>query len=137
LSDFRGKLVYIDLWATWCGPCLDEQPGWEKLVTEYKDQPVVFLGVSIDNTRTPWEKMVTERNLSGIQVWVKDNFKSAIMQHFLVGGIPRYILLDAEGKILLKNAPKPSGEIENELKKAFSLITTSSVSTVMTEEMSI
>ncbi|MDN4163930.1 TlpA disulfide reductase family protein [Cytophagales bacterium LB-30] len=111
LSDFAGKLVYIDLWATWCGPCIAEQPHWEKLFEEMKGSPVVFLGVSIDDSRTPWEKMLENRKIGGTQVWMPGGWNAEIMNFFVVEGIPRYILLDEEGKIIKNNAPRPSGNI--------------------------
>jgi thiol-disulfide isomerase/thioredoxin len=111
LSDFKGNLVYIDLWATWCGPCLREQPFMEKLIEEYEGKPISFLAISIDNSPEPWKKMVPERELSGTHVYAEDAWNSGIIKHFVVEGIPRYILLDPEGKIIDRNAPRPSGNI--------------------------
>lgn len=116
LSDFEGKLVYVDLWATWCGPCIAEQPHWEKLVEEMKETPIVFLGVSIDDTTAPWEKMLEARKLGGTQVWAKGAWTAEIMSHFAVEGIPQYILIDADRKIITRNAPRPSGKISELLK---------------------
>ena len=121
LSDLQGKLVYIDLWATWCGPCIAEQPSMELLVERFEDSPVAFLAVSIDNTKEPWIKMVNDRKLAGTHVYAENNWQSEIMQHFVVEGIPKYILLDTEGKIIIQDAPRPSGSIgeliESELAK--------------------
>ena len=111
LSEFKGNLVYVDLWATWCGPCLREQPFMEKLIEEYDDAPVVFLAISIDNTQTPWKKMLEDRELGGTHVFAENNWSADIMKHFVVEGIPRYLLLDQEGKIIDANAPRPSGNI--------------------------
>lgn len=116
LSDFAGKLVYIDLWATWCGPCIAEQPHWETLLEEMNGSPVVFLGVSIDDSREPWERMLENRKLGGTQVWMPGGWGAEIMSFFVVEGIPRYVLLDAEGKIIKNNAPRPSGNIAELLK---------------------
>lgn len=121
LSNLQGKLVYIDLWATWCGPCIAEQPSMEILVERFEDSPVAFLAVSIDNTKEPWIKMVNDRKLAGTHVYAQNNWQSEIMQHFVVEGIPKYILLDTEGKIIIQDAPRPSGSIgeliESELAK--------------------
>ena len=60
LSDFKGQVVYIDLWATWCGPCIKEMPNFKKLKEKYKGQNIAFLGVSFDENLAAWKKMVSE-----------------------------------------------------------------------------
>ncbi|SMD44464.1 protein of unknown function [Aquiflexum balticum DSM 16537] len=117
LSDLRGNLVYIDIWATWCGPCIAEHPHWEKMREEYKDQPVEFLTVSIDDTREPWEKMVKAKNMEGLQWFAENAWKSDLAQHFMVNGIPRFLLLDEEGKVIDPSADRPSGKIRETLDK--------------------
>lgn len=117
LSDLNGKLVYIDVWATWCGPCLAEHPYWEELVEEYQDKEVHFLAISIDAKREPWEKMVEEKELSGIQWFAGVGWEAEFATHMRVRGIPRFILLDREGKILDVSAARPSGTIRKTLDK--------------------
>ncbi|WP_373497504.1 TlpA family protein disulfide reductase [Aquiflexum sp.] len=117
LSDLRGNLVYIDIWATWCGPCIAEHPHWDKMKEEYKDQPVEFLTVSIDDTREPWEKMVKAKNMEGLQWFAENAWKSDLTQHFMVNAIPRFLLLDREGKIIDPSADRPSGKIRESLDK--------------------
>ena len=111
LSDLRGNLVYIDIWATWCGPCIAEHPHWDKLREEYKDKAVSFLAVSVDTNKEAWEKMVKAKNMEGLHWFAADAFKSGITRHFMVNGIPRFILLDLDGKIIDPSADKPSGDI--------------------------
>ncbi|MCL6261421.1 TlpA family protein disulfide reductase [Aquiflexum sp. TKW24L] len=117
LSDLKGKLVYIDIWATWCGPCIAEHPQWDKVKEEYKDKPVVFLTVSIDNTREPWEKMVKNKKMEGLQWFAANAWQSELTQFFMVNSIPRFILLDKEGKIIDPSAERPSGKIREVLDK--------------------
>ena len=64
LQDLSGKLIYIDVWATWCGPCLKEMPSLKKLVKEYKGKNVEFVSISIDHKKDyeKWRKMVPEKN---------------------------------------------------------------------------
>jgi thiol-disulfide isomerase/thioredoxin len=111
LSELRGTLVYIDIWATWCGPCIGQHPYWDKLREEYKDKPISFLTISIDYKRELWEKMVTAKNMEGLQWFATGDFKSELATHFMVDGIPRFILLDREGKIIDPSADRPSGDI--------------------------
>lgn len=120
LSDFRGELVYIDIWATWCGPCIQEHPHWDALKADYSDQPVAFLTVSVDDRPEPWIKMVKDKGMDGHQLYTENAWKSDIAKHFLVNSIPRFILLDEEGKVIDPAADRPSGNIRETLDKHLS-----------------
>jgi len=111
LSELRGNLVYIDIWATWCGPCIAEHPHWDKLREEYKDKAVSFLTISVDAKKEAWEKMVIAKNMEGLQWFAPGDFKSELATHFKARAIPRFILLDREGKIIDPSADRPSGDI--------------------------
>ncbi|MFD2036125.1 TlpA family protein disulfide reductase [Belliella marina] len=117
LSDLKGQLVYIDIWATWCGPCIAEHPHWDKMKEEYKDKKVAFLTVSIDDNKEPWEKMVKAKNMEGLQWFAENAWKSDLAQHFMVNAIPRFLLLDEEGKVIDPSADRPSGKIRETLEK--------------------
>lgn len=115
LDDFKGKLVYIDVWATWCGPCIGEHPSMEKLQTRFEGKDVVFVAVSIDSTPEPWSKMVADKNLGGVHLYAPGAWNSTIIKNYMIGGIPRFILIDREGKIIDPNASRPSGDIGDQL----------------------
>ncbi|MCH7399168.1 TlpA family protein disulfide reductase [Belliella sp. DSM 107340] len=117
LSDLKGNLVYIDIWATWCGPCIAEHPHWDKMKEEYKDKDISFLTVSIDDSKEPWEKMVKAKNMEGLQWFTENAWRSEIAQHFMVNAIPRFLLLDKEGKVLDPSADRPSGKIRETVDK--------------------
>lgn len=106
LADFRGKYVYIDVWATWCGPCRQEIPYLKKLDEDYKDAQIVFLSLSVDQDKAKWEKMVKEQSMSGVQLHLGQN--SSFQQAYKIEGIPHFILLDREGKIIDKKMSRPS-----------------------------
>ncbi len=109
LRDFKGKYVYIDVWATWCGPCLRQLPHLEKLEDKYMDNySIVFASISIDKNKKAWEKMVTEKKMKGVQLLADDAWDSGICKDYLIEGIPRFILVDPEGKIMNAKAPRPS-----------------------------
>ena len=110
LSDLKGKVVYIDIWATWCGPCLGEMPHAKKIKDHYKDSnDIVFLYISVDENKEKWLKYLEEHpDFKGMQVNDSGNFNSNITKAFMVRGIPRYIIIDREGKIFSTDAQRPS-----------------------------
>ncbi|MFT5640928.1 MAG: thiol-disulfide isomerase/thioredoxin [Cyclobacteriaceae bacterium] len=117
LSDFAGKLVYIDVWATWCGPCIEEQPAMKKLQENFKDEDILFLSISIDKSPEPWIKMIEKKSLGGIHLYAPGASKATIMQDYGINGIPRFILIDKEGKIIDADASRPSGNIAETIEK--------------------
>jgi thiol-disulfide isomerase/thioredoxin len=111
LSDFKGKIVVIDTWATWCGPCIDQRPSMLKLVKKYKDsQTVIFLMVSVDKSFDRWKKYVTRTNENqyGIEVNIPDGMNTEFGDKYLIKAIPKYILIDKDGIIIDSNLPEPS-----------------------------
>ncbi|MEP5339163.1 MAG: TlpA disulfide reductase family protein [Algibacter sp.] len=110
LEDLRGKYVYIDIWATWCVPCLREVPFLEKVEKEFHGKNIHFLSISIDNDKAfdKWKKMVTDKNMGGIQLIADKSWSSSFIDAYQLSGVPRFILLDPEGKIVNAYAPRPS-----------------------------
>lgn len=123
LSDLKGKYVYVDLWATWCGPCLKEIPSLKEVEKEFHGKNIEFLSISVDNGRgykadTPeeaaklayegWKKMIAEKELGGIQLFADNGFNSSFVQEYKVNGIPRFILIDPAGNVVDADAPRPS-----------------------------
>jgi len=110
LSDLKGKLVYIDVWATWCVPCLQEIPSMKKLESDYHDKDIYFVSMSVDQKKDfeKWQNMVKEKELQGIQIFADNDWKSQFVKDYNINGIPRFILLDREGKIITADAPRPS-----------------------------
>ena len=112
LEDLRGKLLYIDVWATWCGPCIREFPALKELVKEYDEKDIEFVSISIDskNDYNKWKKMVAEKNIGGIHLYDDEGLSSDFMKAFSVSLIPRFMMIDAQGKIITANAPRPSSQ---------------------------
>jgi len=110
LENLKGKLLYIDIWATWCGPCIKEMPYLKKLVAEYIGKEIEFVGISIDseNDYEKWRKMVVEKDIGGIQLYNREGLDSQFMKAFSVSIIPRFMMIDAKGNIITGNAPRPS-----------------------------
>jgi len=115
-SDFKGKYVYIDIWATWCGPCKAEIPHLKKLEEEFRDKNIVFMSVSVDNPKDQqkWKDFVKKEQLSGIQLMADKAFESAITKNYEVTGIPRFLLFDKAGNIISADALRPSNELLKE-----------------------
>lgn len=109
LSDFRGKPVYVDLWASWCGPCCEEIPHLAKFVESLGKKPeIVCISVSIDDERSEWVKKLEEVGSGWPQYLATESGQDAISNQYFVSGIPRFLLIDPSGKIASVNAPRPS-----------------------------
>ena len=115
LSDFKGKVVLIDVWATWCNPCRQEMPALKKLEQELHGKDVVFLGVSIDRDadKEKWLNFVNQEGLQGIQLHASGG--EQLSKDYSISGIPRFILIDKQGNIAAENAPRPSSSTLKEL----------------------
>jgi len=126
LADLKGKYVYIDVWATWCGPCKAEIPSLKKVEKQYHGKNIAFVSMSIDDDRShggswekaneDWKKMVNEKELGGIQIFAPKGWQSEFVQNYKINGIPRFILVDPNGNIVSASAPRPSS---SELIKLF------------------
>lgn len=114
LSDLKGKFAYIDVWATWCGPCLNEIPAFKELVEKYRGKNVTFVSISIDEQKDKetWRQMIKEKETSWMQLFAEADWNSSFAKDYGVNSIPRFIFIDPEGKIVAANAPRPSQKEE-------------------------
>ena len=121
LADLRGKYVYVDVWATWCGPCIAEIPSIKKLEAQYRDKNIQFLSISIDDAmrsgggelevaKNKWRTMVEKESLVGIHLFSDKNWESDFIKNYNIQGIPRFILIDPNGNVVDANAPRPSSK---------------------------
>jgi thiol-disulfide isomerase/thioredoxin len=116
LASFKGKLVYVDIWATWCGPCKAEIPFLQKLESDYEDKNITFISVSVDTDKEAWQQMINDKELGGVQLWA-DGW-SKITKDYSIFGIPRFMLFNSEGNIISTDAPRPSS---NNIRKLLDL----------------
>lgn len=115
LKSFKGKYVYIDLWATWCSPCCREIPYLQKLEKRFHGKKIVFVSISTDKNLKEWKKFVKEQFLGGVQLNFDGNMR--FRDIYGVTGIPRFILLDKKGRIINADMSRPSDpETEKALK---------------------
>ncbi len=117
LADYKGKYVYVDVWATWCKPCLYEIPSLKKLEEEYSDRSIEFISISIDENKEQWMKFLSEKDLKGIQLHAGP--ESEIMKDYMIGGIPRFIFIGPGGELISEEAPRPSSAEIRELMDSF------------------
>jgi thiol-disulfide isomerase/thioredoxin len=116
LDSFKGKYVYIDVWATWCGPCIQQIPYLQTLEKEYHNKNIEFVSISTDESRRSggsweaaekkWRGFIKKRNMTGVQLWSGQDY--SFQQAYQINSIPRFILIDPEGKIVEANAARPS-----------------------------
>ncbi len=123
LSDLKGKIVVIDVWATWCPPCRNEKLYFMKLAEKLKNNKgIIFLCVSVDKSVDDWKKFISSelhsQNVMQINSY-GENSQNILKKDYKVMGIPTFMLIDKEGKFILRDAPSPSsGELEKILEKA-------------------
>lgn len=119
LADFKDKIIYLDLWASWCGPCINtfrtKTPEFETKIREKED--VVLMYISIDEKEEPWRNYLSKNPMRGVHLFAGKGFQAEIMQYFKVWGIPRYIIIGKDNKIIDVNAPRPGDEAFEVLSK--------------------
>ena len=122
LDDFKGKVTYIDIWATWCLPCRGEIPALKELEKKFHGKDVAFVSISIDQNKDEWKEFVKSEDLKGVQLFAENAFESQFIQDYGIRQIPTFIIIDKEGKIVNADAPRLSsdeitGLLEGLLKK--------------------
>ena len=122
LSSFRGKYVLIDFWASWCGPCRQENPNVVKAFNHYKGQKFTIVGVSLDRpgAKDKWLKAIHKDGLAWTQLSDLKFWDSKAAGLYAVRGIPQNFLLDPDGKIVGKNLR--GEDLENKLEEIFGKI---------------
>ena len=109
LTDFKGKVVLVDVWATWCGPCKAELPDLQKLEHQYKGKDIVFLSLSRDKNKKVWLKYIDKHKLGGLHLFMgMGDEGKRLMTDYQIKGIPRFMLFDKKGNIVSVDAPRPS-----------------------------
>jgi len=104
-SSFKGKYVYIDMWASWCGPCCREVPFLQELEASLQNEDVVFVSISIDSDPLAWKHKMVELSMHGNQLYDRDAKLGTALN---VRGIPFFLLYDKEGRLHTYGAPRPS-----------------------------
>lgn len=107
------EVIYVDFWASWCGPCILEMPKEKKLISELKGQKVKFILISLDEDKDKWLKAVAKVNIDGEHYLLSDGFRSPLVQYLSFNQIPRYVILDRHERLNRRDAPGPGFILQN------------------------
>jgi thiol-disulfide isomerase/thioredoxin len=107
LTKLANRFVVIDVWATWCVPCIKEAPFFEELADKYTSEQVAFVSVSIDENKNAWRMAAAGNKARVLQLWAK-NADQDFTRAFAINTIPRYLLIDPKGQIVDADLPPPS-----------------------------
>lgn len=129
IESFKGKLLIIDFWATWCAPCLEEAPLFKSLAEKYKNSNAEFISISVDDDFAHWKSYILEKEWSGKNYWfgmqedeaffslLYSKIKKDTTEMILIG-LPKYVIISPNGEIISNSDLRPSKpEFELEIKK--------------------
>lgn len=114
-ADFKGKVILLDFWATWCNPCRAEIPYLKELKEYFKGKDIVFIGLSVDRPRDKekWEKFLIDNAMPDYQLFAGEGGET--IKHYNIQSIPRFMIIGKDGKLAAPNAPKPSDPVLKQL----------------------
>lgn len=114
ISQYKGKVVLVDFWATWCGPCVAELPNVQAAYAKYHPKGFEIVGISLDQSADKLKSFITEKNMTWQQYFDGRGWESKLGKKYGVNSIPATYLLDGDGKIVAKNLRGPALERELE-----------------------
>ena len=118
LADLQGYVIYLDIWATYCKPCLEEIEPSKELQKKLSDKKIKFVNICIESKKESWLSLIKKKEFTGIQLYCTKEDEETFKKNYVVETLPRYIIIDKDGKIYDINAKRPSDiELEKELLK--------------------
>lgn len=118
LEKFKGKVVYIDFWATWCKPCLSEINPSRELQKKLANYDIKFINIGIESKYNTWSNLISTKNIEGINLFANSEIEKKLKEDYFIQGLPRYVIIDKDGRIFDFSAKKPSDpKLEAEIKR--------------------
>jgi peroxiredoxin len=119
LADYRGKVVYLDFWATWCGPCVEAMPRIQKVWEQYKDEDFVVLLVSLDDKPATVEQFLKKKKLPGVLALGEGGLKGELAKLYNIESLPTNFLIGPDVKVIVNDvdAAKLRSAVRKELAK--------------------
>lgn len=114
LSSLKGKIVLIDFWASWCGPCRTSNKGFVKLYPKYRDKGFEILGISLDDNKEAWRRAVSKDKITWPQVIDRGGWEAGTARKWNVQALPTSYLMDRDGKLIAMDLER--AELEKALK---------------------
>jgi thiol-disulfide isomerase/thioredoxin len=111
LKSFEGHYVFVELWATWCAPCIQELPHFYTLASKYRSKNIQFVGISIDSNIEDWKSFIANRKGEVIHLINTAGFKAKFMKEYEINGVPRFMLFDPLGKVVDVHMSRPSNDL--------------------------
>lgn len=108
IKNYPDKVIYVDFWATWCSPCMNEMPYAKKMKEQFEGKDVVFVYLANRCEEGAWKATIAERKMEGEHYLLTEEQYERLASDFEIRGIPRYIMVDRQGKVVEQNAPRPS-----------------------------
>lgn len=116
-KDLEGKVLYIDFWATWCAPCLANMPDSKKLMEEFKSrEDIVFVYINVKDSKKKWLNYLEKNNTDGTQLFANEEISEKLYKEFYINGIPRYMIVAKDGKLIESVALTPAYAKESLMK---------------------
>ncbi|MFH1754844.1 MAG: TlpA disulfide reductase family protein, partial [Candidatus Latescibacterota bacterium] len=107
IEKFKGKVVLLDFWATWCKPCLEEMPNVKRIYKQYQTEGFEIIGISLDSNKTALDSYIKKNDMNWPQFFDGGGWNNALAKKYKIRSIPATYLLDRQGKIRYKSVRGP------------------------------